>query len=75
MTKDIALLAAGLAAGTYTEEMIENELGDGILCNVLAFVGGSVAGTVTAGLVHELTEDTIIDDVFYAVDDIFDSLF
>lgn len=71
--KSIAMLAADLAAGLITEEVIKDELGQGILNSVLAIGGGFVAGAVAQTVLSEIDHHTgIVSDIGSVIDDVLD---
>lgn len=75
MTKDIATLSVGLSSGLLTEKMIKDELGEGILSEVIAFSGATYAGTIASDTFSKLSTDVGLDDIFSSVDDIFNDIF
>lgn len=63
-TKDIASLAAGLAAGTITESYVREVLGDDSLVDQVLSIA---AGTAVASLVTNVVGD-VVDDIFSIFD-------
>ncbi len=70
--KTVVELAAMLAAGAVTEDLIKDELGDGILNSVLSIAGGTIAGAVVGGALKSFDRHTgIVSDLGSVVDDVF----
>lgn len=71
--KTIVELALDLAAGSITEKLIKEQLGEGVLASVLSISGGLAAGIVTSSLLNTIDKELgIVSDVGSLVDDIFD---
>jgi hypothetical protein len=69
--KTVVELAADLAAGVITEDLIKDQLGEGVLNSVLALAGGSVVGVGVSKLLDVLDEETgIVSDLGGVVDDV-----
>ena len=69
--KTVVELAADLAAGAITADLIKDQLGEGVLNSVLALAGGSVVGIGLGKMLEALDEETgIVSDLGDAVDDI-----
>lgn len=65
-------LAADLSAGLITEDLIKEQLGEGMLSSVLAVGGGLVAGGLASYGLHTIDKHTgIISDLSSVVDDVF----
>jgi len=74
-TKDLTVLAVGLAAGLYTEDTLLEELGDdSLVAKVVALAGGSAVGGIAAGVTKTILDTDIVDDVYETVDDVVDSI-
>lgn len=72
--KSIVMLAADLAAGSITADIIHEKYGGGVLASVLAIGGGSIAGAVTHGVLETVDRHTgIVSDVGGLVDDVIDT--
>lgn len=70
--RTVVELATDLTAGAITEEWIREELGEGVLNNVLAFSGGIVAGGLASVALSVIDRETgIVSDVASVVDDLF----
>lgn len=73
--KDIAKLAASLAAGSITEEYIRRNYGSGVLTTVLGLAGGIGAGFAVDKLLDVLDEQTgVVSEVGGAIDSAIDSV-
>lgn len=71
--KEIIKLAADLAAGSITADIIKEQYGDGVLSSVLAIGGGIGAGIVTNAALDLLDKETgIVSDVGSLIDDVID---
>lgn len=60
---DIAKLAAELAAGAITEEIIRAKFGPSILAAVLAIGAGAIAANVAGSLYEESGASNLVDDI------------
>lgn len=70
--KTVVELAADLAAGLITEDMIRDSLGEGVLASVLALGGGFVAGAAMGEALKVFDRHTgIVSDLGSVVDDVF----
>ena len=69
--KTVFSLATDLAAGAITQDMIKDELGEGMLNSVLALGGGMLAGVAANSLLNIIDEETgIVSDIGSVVDDV-----
>ena len=59
---NIAKLAAELAAGSITEEIIRAKFGPSILAAVLAIGAGTVAANIAGSLYEESGASDLVDD-------------
>ena len=74
-SKDITALAAGLAAGLYTEDQLSEILGDdSLVSQIVSLAGGSVVGGIAAGVTDTLLNNDVADDIFDTVDEVVDTL-
>lgn len=74
-TKDLTALAVALGTGAITQDHIRRTYGDGVLGTVLGLAGGSVVGSVAAGLSGDILD--VIEDntgLVSVADDIIESL-
>ena len=73
-SRDLAALAAGIAAGIMTEDAVMEALGNdqSAMDEVLGLVTGTTVGDAVQGTVRTVTDAPVVSDVFDAVDDLFD---
>lgn len=73
LTRNLATLAAGLAAGSYTNEFVLEQLGGdkSLFDRVLGMASAGVVGGITASIVDDIAGDAL-DDVDDFLGDIFD---
>lgn len=73
LTRNLATLAAGLAAGSYTNEFVLNQLGGdkSLFDRVLGMASAGVVGTITSSIVDEIAGDAL-DEVGDFMEDILD---
>lgn len=71
--KDVVKLAADLAAGSITTDLIREKYGDGMLTAVLGIGAGIGVGVLTNSALDVLDKHTgIVSDVGGLIDDVFD---
>ena len=77
----IAHFAAGIAAGTYTEETVRQLVGgnDDMMTEILAMAGGLAGGTVVAAVASEVIDTAVehvpgVRETFDVVDDAIDAI-
>lgn len=61
---NIGKLAAELAAGSITEEIIRVKFGPSILAAVLALGAGAVVASVAGSIYEESGVSDLVDDIF-----------
>ena len=61
---NIGKLAAELAAGSITEEIIRAKFGPSILAAVLALGAGAVAANIAGSIFEETGVSDLVEDVF-----------
>jgi hypothetical protein len=73
-SKDLAAMAAGMAAGILTQDAVMETLGNdqSLMDEVLGLVAGVSVGGIVEDTVQTVVDAPIISDVFDVVDDIFD---
>lgn len=70
---DIVKLAADLAAGSITTDIIKEKFGEGVLASVLSIGGGIGVGVGVNYLLDAIDRETgIVSDVGSLVDDVLD---
>jgi len=72
MIEKLASLAAGLAAGSYTNDFVLEELGGdkSLFDRVLGMAAGTVVGSVTTNVVNEIIEsDDLLQDFSDSIED------
>jgi len=74
-TKTILELAAGYAAGTYTEDALMEVCGDdSIVSDIISIAGGLVGAGLVAGATSMLLDTEIATDVTDVVDEALDGI-
>lgn len=61
---NIGKLAAELAAGSITEEIIRVKFGPSILATVLALGAGAVVASVAGSIYEQSGASDLVDDIF-----------
>jgi hypothetical protein len=81
-TKKLAALAAGLTAGSYTNDYVLKQLGGdkSLFDRVVSMAAGGLTGGITSGVVSsildsDLIEDSPLGDLIEGVDDLLDDIF
>lgn len=73
LTRNLTSLAAGLAAGSYTNEFVLDQLGGdkSLFDRVLGMASAGVVGGIASSIVDEVAGDAL-DDIDDFIGDIFD---
>ena len=76
-TRDLAALAAGLAAGSYTHDAVLSKLGGNheLMDKVLGIAAGFGAGAVASSLTKTIIDETPLRDVCSLADDAIGGIF